>query len=273
MNDGSKSNFLCLSKVDTSKKLQMISVGDAIAIKNDELSIESSITSAQNNVIKINTDTIVNLSQFKYQEVTISFFISGIRYFAKAVADSELSLELISGLYRNEKRLEERLLLFPHHKAYCYIKFFIEEKPVDNVVSLSRGSHLKKEELDDFVCLEKNEMTKGMIGFRVLDISNSGMAIIANEYEVKVLEELKEFNDVVFDLNNYFYEVSTLSFKYTVDYIDSSALDKTMFKVGFKINSLNEKLSNKIERYILSSDSLDESFSEFQSSLKENDED
>ena len=59
----------------------------------------------------------------------------------------------------------------------------------------------------------------------------------------------------MFVLNNYYYEVEKIDYKYTVDYINSHS--KGMFKVGFSMTSKKEKLQNKIERFIIASNKFE----------------
>ncbi len=175
------------------------------------------------------------------KRILFTFNLNEVDYFSEGTVSIDevhktLIVELDKEFYRSEKRTNERLLTYPHHQVYVYFKVQ-DEKDESNVIELKREEdklyldykQRQKKELKEKL-KEKVSDIEDLVGFRVLDISRSGVAFLVGEDEGKYFSEKGKYSFyVLFDGD--LFVVKGASLVYKVDYVGGSE-GKKRFKVG-----------------------------------------
>ncbi len=180
-------------------------------------------------------------NNFIGKRILFTFNLKDVDYFSEGIVNYDevhetLVVELDKEFFRSEKRTNERLLTYPHHQVYVYFKVQ-DEKDESNVVELKREEdklylnykQKQKKELKEKL-KEKVPDIEDLIGFRVLDISRSGVAYLVGEEEGKYFSEKAKYSFyVLFDGDLFVVKGATLVYK--VDYVGGKE-GKKRFKVG-----------------------------------------
>lgn len=175
------------------------------------------------------------------KKIFLTFNVKDVDYFAEGMVSYDevhesLVVELDKDFYRSEKRSNERLLTYPHHQVYVYFKIQ-DEKDESNVIELKREEdklyldykQRQKKELKEKL-KEKVSDIDDLIGFRVLDISRSGVAFLIGEEEGKYFTGKSKYSFyVLFDGDLFVVKGADLVYK--VDYVGGKE-GKKRYKVG-----------------------------------------
>ncbi len=235
-------------------------------------------------IFKSSTDRKAYLSLFSegkesdesYLEkrILLTFIINDVDYFAEGLVSYDevhetLIVELDKDFYRSEKRSNERLLTYPHHQVYVYFKVQ-DDKDESNVIELKREEdqlyidykQRQKKELKEKL-KEKVADIDDLVGFRVLDISRSGVAFLVGEDEGKYFSERAKYSFyVLFDGDLFVVKGADLVYK--VDYVGGKE-GKKRFKVGltFKpVSNLTHYVSELLKEGV-ESDTMKREFEDF----------
>lgn len=191
-------------------------------------------------------------------EYLIHFILRNVAYFAKGqVLTKDVVLFKILELFKHEKREGERLLTYPHHKAYILIPVGekIEEVSSENLLYFSKTQDVKEKAFDKFgkyndergaLIVDKKKYRQ----FRILDLSKLGASFFANSSEKIFLEGKKRLASLLIDFNGERYDLGKGEVLYGVDYVDPRATHVPMFKIGLKFGKENIQLSKLIKRYL-----------------------
>lgn len=188
----------------------------------------------------------------------ISLSLKNQHYFARVTALKANELEtqavLADEVYFLEPRTQERLLAVPHHQIYVYLKTNIKDQTPSNVISLKRFK-LQKNQLEKIQEKLKHGNHQELLGFRVVDISSSGLSFLVNEDEHAYLDDWKGKEQAItlmFDGQSYFIPASKVI--YVTDYVNPRARKVPMYKVGLSFSEhedLSQKIEDSLEREVL----------------------
>jgi len=277
MANSSKSKFMNLSlKEATSKITSFIDSGKSIRMwEKGGSPSHVFIAALENNYLVIECKE--EASSWLNKKILFNFTFNSVDYFAKGIVSqveaTMITVELEETLFKSEKRMNERLLTFPHHQAYAYFKFDSFNGEGENVLSFNRDKDSNHQIFESFLRdKQKHQKLNGEIGdlfgFRILDLSANGISFSANNQETKYFACLDENVGVDFTL---MFDSESYSLKegrviYIVDYVNPRARAVSMKKIGIQFD-LNDELKNKIDLAINQSNECRELEKDFESFL------
>ena len=143
------------------------------------------------------------------QDILYSFELSGLNFFGKSKLSSQalekIYLNCSQTLYKSERRVNFRLLTYPHQEVYLHFPIVFEKNEEGKVISLS--TRISETGLfENFLKVvreaeESNEI-EGHVKVRVLDVSVTGAALLLSEYEDDLLPKLNQrLGEVILDFN------------------------------------------------------------------------
>ncbi|MAF76694.1 MAG: hypothetical protein CME63_12045 [Halobacteriovoraceae bacterium] len=208
------------------------------------------------------------------KRILFTFNLKEVDYFSEGVVSYDevhetLVVELDKEFYRSEKRTNERLLTYPHHQVYVYFKVQ-DEKDESNVIELKREEdklyldykQRQKKELKEKL-KEKVSDIEDLVGFRVLDISRSGVAFLVGEDEGKYFSDRAKYSFyVLFDGDLFVVKGAKLVYK--VDYVGGKE-GKKRFKVGLTfapVDNLTHYVTELLKEGV-ETDSIKREFEDF----------
>lgn len=208
----------------------------------------------------------------------VNFAFNGVDYFAKgeisSCDDQEITIELGQEVFKSEKRNNERLLTFPHHQVNAYFKVY-SDSDSSNIISLNRVKNEKEEVLESFATermkeVLSNDAVTDLMGFRILDLSSTGLSFFANNRETSYFASFEEGENVQFTLmfESNAFTLNCAEIIYIVDYVNSRASKIPMKKIGIQFNE-DEKLQKQIDNFINEKGALREVDKSFESFLAE----
>ncbi len=249
-------------------------------VVQNEAELKSRFTNLINNEIKIFYQDIETKKSFQILEAleknkyyfksnenlanenrTFYFSINSVKFFFQGSFEKinhnvfDYIINVRSELYKYERREDERLLMYPHRKAYIS---FDQSKKDNNILYFSKTN---KEEGISTRISEKDKLNN-VFNLRVLDLSKKAVAFLANQLEKDFLESTKinkvklSFEGEAIDLNGFEY------FK-TFDFVDGRAKHIPMFKLIFKFEA-NIDLENYLDKFTDSIDRKVDLISKFQ---------
>lgn len=214
---------------------------------------------------------------FKDKKIYLSFSFREIDYFSEGsveiVEKDFLKLTIAEDIFRSEKRIDERLLTFPHHQVYAYFEF-LKGSDSENVVSIKKA---QEQSYLDYKKKQKEDLLKEIeqfvdnpqdyIGFRAIDISKSGVAFLVGS------DERKHFsNDAAHDLIVLFdgqvIELKSSKLIYNIDFVGPTGGSESKFKIGLHFKP-NPDLTGLISAVIRKSNSLDVLKNDFEDFIDE----
>lgn len=195
--------------------------------------------------------------------ICLNFIINDVEYFLRAIVleqienDKQIIVELEEHCFRAEKRSKERLITYPIYEVYAYLKY--QKEPSSNVVFFNKKDQKNRDFFSEIDNIQKNKIkalsddlqvedTEDLIGFRVEDISTSGLSFFASTKEKELI--LDKFSNNSFDLMlNFEMEVFNLEetqIVYKISYINSQFSGIPMYKIGITFKP-SPNLKKKIE--------------------------
>ncbi len=184
----------------------------------------------------------------------ISFDILGVHFFAKCLVfsnsdSSELMvLQILNGIFKVEKRKNERLLTYPHRQVILHLPTRNKSSENNNVVYLNQEEseqiRMMKQYREKFnECILEGAVCKG---HRVLDISTNGIAFLVNRNEGSDIIENKEYKKALLEFGGNRLEIINLKIHYKVDIILPNFAGINMQKIGASIEKMNDHLETQI---------------------------
>lgn len=183
----------------------------------------------------------------------VRFEIGEVVYFGtgawqeKAGENSEYPFifKLGENLYRYEKRAGDRLLTYPHRNVYLEFSVpFEEEQAGENIISFDQS---QKKLLKLYSELNKNEV-QGSLRFRVIDISEKGLAFIVGSKEMELFKQ-QSVEQVELKFNSQRFDLKIEEILYEVEYLDTFTKRRSLKKVGIKYSS-DPQLQEEIEKLL-----------------------
>jgi hypothetical protein len=206
------------------------------------------------------------------KRILFTFNLNDVDYFSEGVVSKDevhdkIIVDLDRDFYRSEKRSNERLLTYPHHQVYVYFKVQ-EEKDQSNIIELKREEDKLYTDYKQRQKLQLKEKLKekvssidDLIGFRVLDISKSGVAFLIGESEGKYFAEKVKYSFyILFDGDLFVVKGANLVYK--VDYVGVKE-GKKRFKVGLTFAPV-PNLTHYVSELLKESDESDTIKREFE---------
>jgi len=216
----------------------------------------------KNSIILILSNALCTV-RLQSEVICLNFTLNDIDYYLRAKVlghdeeAQELSLELEEECFRVEKRSRERLLTYPVYEVYAYLKF--KKTQTGNVIFFNKNEQKNRDFFSEIDNLQKNKIAslskdleagdeEDLIGFRVEDISSTGLSFFANTKEKEmILDPLgdKPFSLVLnFEMQVFNLEEATVVYK--MHYINSQFQGVPMYKVGISFKH-SPSLKRKIE--------------------------
>ncbi len=197
------------------------------------------------------------------ERICLNFSINDIDYYLRGMVIEQnedhlqMVVELEEHCFRVEKRSRERLITFPIYEVYAYLKYKKEVK--DNVVYFNKKEQTNKDFFTEIDNLKKNriqsmaseldrEDDEDLVGFRVEDLSSSGLSFFASVKEKEsIFDSLgdQKFNFVLnFEMQVFNLEEAVVVYK--MNYINSQFAGIPMYKIGVNFKA-SPSLKRKIE--------------------------
>ncbi len=196
------------------------------------------------------------------ETICLNFILNDIDYFLRGkvleqVEDSsQITIELQEECFRVEKRSRERLLTYPVYDVYAYLKF--HKASSGNVIFFNKGEQKTRDFFSEIDNIQKNKIAamssdlnpgdeEDVVGFRVEDISSTGLSFFANVKEKEmVLDSLsQEKFSLVLNFETQVFNLEEAVVVYKMNYINAQFSGIPMFKVG-----INFKHSSSLKRKI-----------------------
>ena len=197
------------------------------------------------------------------ETICLNFTLNDIDYFLRGKVidqteeDPKIKIELEQNCFRVEKRSRGRLLTYPIYEVYTYLKF--KKNTKTNVIYFNKIEQKTRDFFSEIDSIQKNKLSaisedlatsdeEDLIGFRVEDISSTGLSFFASAKEKDiVLDELgKENFSLVLNFEMQVFNLQEASVVYKMNYINSQFSGVPMFKVGINFKH-SPSLKRKIE--------------------------
>jgi hypothetical protein len=197
------------------------------------------------------------------ERICLNFSLNDIDYFlrAKVIEQSEehsqIIVELEEECFRVEKRSKERLLTYPLYEVYAYIKY--QKLKNANVVFLNRSDQKSRDFFTEIDNVKKSKISQmaedlymdeseDLVGFRVEDLSSSGLSFFASSKEKENILDLfaDEKFKLVLNFEMQVFNLDEASIVYKINYINAQFSGIPMYKIGITFKPLLS-LKKKIE--------------------------
>lgn len=197
------------------------------------------------------------------ERICLNFTINDIDYFLRGVVVEQMEenlqmiLELEDECFRVEKRSRERLHTYPVYEVYVYLKY--QKQKNNNVVFFNKKEQQSRDFFSEIDNIQKNKLqsltedlhmddSEDLVGFRVEDLSSSGLSFFANTKEKEhILDAFGEnkFN-LVLNFEMQVFNLEEASIVYKINYINSQFSGVPMYKIGINFKP-SPGLKRKIE--------------------------
>lgn len=275
MVESSNSSFMKLSFLEGQKKLsKYLNVGLDVRLwkkgHSSKLFTISSIyfDDCNSTYFQLKNFKIMDIAIFANSDLFMHFVLNSVSYLVKVVIEKKdgkrVLLKSTSELYRNEKRVNERLLSYPLYKFYVYLNITNNRS---NILSMNRITSKKCGPLHQFLQDFSKENNNKGTGFRIIDISKTGFSFMANENEKSIFETGTDLVNLTLEVKDKEYSIKKANVAYCIDYVDKRFAGVSMYKVGIKLHmlcrELNEVIDSLLSRNLLDEESIHGDFEDF----------
>lgn len=196
--------------------------------------------------------------------ICLNFTVNDMDYFFRAKVIDQLdehqtiTFELENSCFRVEKRNRERLTTYPLYEVYAYLKYK-KTSNSGNVVFFNKSEQKTHDFFSEIDNLQKNKLaslgqnlyqedSEDLVGFRVEDISSSGLSFFASQKEKElILDKLADDSfSLIVNFEMQVFNLENASVVYKINYINAQFSGVPMFKVGVTFKS-SPALKRKIE--------------------------
>lgn len=197
------------------------------------------------------------------ERICLNFTINDIDYFlrGKVVEQMEDNLQMVVELeehcFRVEKRNKERLITYPVYDVYAYLKY--QKSKASNVVFFNKKEQQSRDFLTEIDNIQKNKImemaenlqiedSEELVGFRVEDLSSSGLSFFASAKEKdNILDVIgDEKFTLVLNFEMQVFNLEEAQVVYKINYINSQFSGVPMYKIGITFKT-SPSLKRKIE--------------------------
>lgn len=196
------------------------------------------------------------------ERICLNFTLNEIDYFLRGTVVEQMEenlqmvLELEDECFRVEKRSRERLHTYPVYEVYAYLKY--QKQKTNNVVFFNKKEQQNSDFFSEIDNMQKNKLrslsedlhvedSEDLAGFRVEDLSSSGLSFFANTKEKEhILDAFGEDKfGLVLNFEMQVFNLEEASIVYKINYINSQFSGVPMYKIG-----INFKPSPSLKRII-----------------------
>jgi hypothetical protein len=196
------------------------------------------------------------------ERICLNFTLNDIEYFLRGIVIEQMEenlqmiLELEDECFRVEKRSRERLHTYPIYEVYAYVKY--QKQTTNNVVFFNKKEQQSTDFFSEIDNLQKNKLqslsndlqmqeSEDLVGFRVEDISSSGLSFFANAKEKEhILDAFGESKfTMILNFEMQVFNLEEANIVYKINYINSQLSGIPMYKIG-----INFKPSPSVKRKI-----------------------
>ena len=200
-------------------------------------------------------------NDWKGEEVFIYFHLKKSRFFSKGKVEEikegeSLEVTIEKDLYKLDQRKSKRLLTFPGHRVYAYIKLQVGidggvislNRPKDHLHNFFKNfqKQVLESQFSNSTPLEK-DFLEDYIGFRVLDLSNSGLSFLLNQIEADYFKKLKSDFKMLLNFSGRKESLEECRLSYLVPYVDPKLGNLSLFKLGLHFKEIEGLIDNPLE--------------------------
>lgn len=258
----SKINFIKLTNQELSNKVALLVLNKTRIVfwKISPRYYEGNAISFNDNKLILKTSGMP--LKLAGEQLCLNFNLNQMEYFVKGkvlsqlAEQGELEIELLEQCFRVEKRDYERMQVYPYYDVYAYLKY--SEEKNENIFYLNKQDQKKNDLFSNIREIERQKLAalsrelktgedEDLRGFRVEDLSSTGLCFLASQQEKEQI--ISRFVDNSFKLllsfGNSSYHLNDVKIIYQVNYINQQFAGVLMYKIGitFKEDSaLNAKI-------------------------------
>ena len=198
------------------------------------------------------------------ERICLNFTVNDIDYFLRGIVveqvedNLQMTLELEDECFRVEKRSRERLHTYPVYEVYAYLKY-VKNTENNNVVFFNKKEQKSHDFFSEIDNIQKNKLqslnqdllvddAEDLVGFRVEDLSSSGLSFFANTKEKEhILDAFGENKfSLVLNFEMQVFNLEEASIVYKINYINAQFSGVPMYKIGINFKP-SPSLKRKIE--------------------------
>ncbi len=192
------------------------------------------------------------------KDVLYSFDLNGLKLFGKGKLTTQTGnnvyLNFSGDLFKSERRINFRLLTYPHQEVYLHLPIETVSDEKGNLINLKTGISETGifENFLEFIQQENEEESQipNHLKIRVLDISVTGAALLLSEQEHDLLSKYEnKFEKIILDFNGDLIEIPGCTILYSLDY-EVQGKNVTYKKSGMKFENLDINLDEKLSSII-----------------------
>ena len=261
-----KINFIKLTSEELSSKIALLvsNHGRVIFWKKSPRYFEGSASAfIVKKCIFLSLDKIDIPIKISDEVICLNFVLNEMDYFlrGKVIEQSEgenqITIELEEQCFRGEKRSKERLLTYPVYDVYAYLKYHKPVKP--NIFFINKNEQKTRDFFSEIDNLQRNKIAsmspeleaednEDLIGFRVEDLSSTGLSFFASTKEKElIIDNLVNVKfSLVLNFEMQVFNLEEAVIVYKMNYINSQLSGIPMYKVGINFKH-SPSLKRKIE--------------------------
>lgn len=210
------------------------------------------------------------------ENILYSFEVNGLAFFGTALLGSEMfkdgeyfyNLDCDSKLFKSERRINFRILTYPHHKVFLYIphdETVDDESNIINLKTRMNQTALFKNFLHLVGGQDYDEIKSGKASYRVLDLSVSGVSIRVGQNDASFLQNSSIIEDLILEFNGEKVEIPKAQVVHNMELVSGQKRERQR-KVGLKFLDVSIKLDHLLGSLI--NDTLRDFEGEFENFIK-----
>ena len=205
-------------------------------------------------------EVMLKVSHDLPEKVYFTFHVNGQDFFGRTVAvrTSEplrWRLKIVDNLYKSEKRLASRVLVFPHHLVDLeFLNPIVEGQKSGGILSFGRKNPGTQTNLMlKFMELvgQSNSHSDSSLKVRVIDISSTGLALKAGRGTKDFFAPGSYFENCRIHFNDQIYEPVGLEVVYRTHHTNDAFIGSEYYRIGMNYNVVGIQLKEKLEQHVM----------------------
>ncbi len=258
-------NFTPLSSEEVKRKLAYVSKNELelyiwIKGKKDKEKVKAKHFNAEEIRLHIENEDKTK-SRFLSEEVLVNYNIKGLNFFATAIVNYNDSihanyLQFVGQFYKCERRENFRLLTYPTYSVYCFLRitdnFSQDEQTsiLDFSKTKSGNTSLFRQFIDLVDTKEQEELKEDQVLLRVLDLSVSGIALIAGKLEKEYFEDGKELHNLRIKFEGKDLKIPKAEVVYSKPHKIHNRESVEQFKIGVRFTKVPANVDDNLGKLI-----------------------